>query len=110
MVADNTFQCSMGPHFEIHFAGPDNCKYFIQSELNHDATRKTFSVATTNVRGLTNHTKQEALSRDIDKYKTDICCLQETKMTENFDKTTTHGNQLITIPSNRVNITAIVSF
>ena len=22
MVAENTFQCSMAPHFEIHFAGP----------------------------------------------------------------------------------------
>ena len=23
MVADNSFQCSMAPHFEIHFAGPE---------------------------------------------------------------------------------------
>ena len=30
----------------------------------------------------------------------DICRLQETKITEHFDKTTLHGNRLITIPSN----------
>ena len=36
----------------------------------------------------------------MDKYKTDICCLQETKITKNFDETTPHGNRLITIPSN----------
>ena len=59
-----------------------------------------FSVATFSVRGLRNHVKQEVLSRDIDKYKTDICCLQETKITKYFDKTTPHGNRLITIPSN----------
>ena len=23
MVADNSFQCSMAPHFEIHFTGPE---------------------------------------------------------------------------------------
>ena len=57
-----------------------------------------FSVATFNVRGLTNHVKQETLSRDIKKYKSDICCLQETKITEHFDKTTPHGNRLTTIP------------
>ena len=51
-------------------------------------------------RGLRNHVKQEALSRDIDKCKIDICCLQETKTTEHFDKTTPHENRLITIPSN----------
>ena len=45
-----------------------NCKYFIQWELNHNATKKLFSVATFNVRGLINHTKQEELY-DIDKYK-----------------------------------------
>ena len=59
-----------------------------------------FSGATFNVRGLTNHVKQEALSKDIDKYKIDIRCLQETKITEHFDKTAPHGNRLITIPSN----------
>ena len=43
-----------------------------------------FSVATFNVRGLRNHVKQEALSRDIDKYKIDIFCLQETKKNRTF--------------------------
>ena len=59
-----------------------------------------FSVATFNVRWLRNHVKQEALSRDIDKYKIDICCLQETKIPKHFDKTTLHANKLTTVPSN----------
>ena len=44
--------------------------------------------------------KQEALSKDIDKYKIDICCLQETKVAEYLEKTTSHRSRLITIPSN----------
>ena len=59
-----------------------------------------FSVTPFGVRGLRNHIKQEALSRDIDKYQIEIRCLQETKITENFDKTTPHGNRLITMPPN----------
>lgn len=74
-------------------------RYSFQWALNHDKQYQ-FSVATFNVRGLTNCVNQEALSRDIDKYKLDICCLQETKITEHFDKTTPHGNSLITISSN----------
>ena len=62
--------------------------------------RRPILSSTFNVRGLRNHVKQEALSRDIGKYKIDICCLQETKIAKNFDKTTPDGNRLITIPSN----------
>ena len=69
----------------------------IKSRCNKE---ELFSVATFNARRLKYHVKQEALTRDIDKYKIDICCLQETKITEHFDKTTLHGNKLITKPSN----------
>ena len=61
--------------------------------------KKLFSTANISVRGLTNHTKQEEFY-DIDKYKIDTCCLQETKISEHLNKTTTHGNRLIAIPSN----------
>ena len=44
--------------------------------------------------------KQKALSTDIDKYKIGICSSEETKTREHFDKSTTHGKILITIPSN----------
>ena len=37
---------------------------------------KEFSIGTFNVRGLTKEEKQEALARDIDSYKVDVCCLQ----------------------------------
>ena len=36
---------------------------------------------TFNVRGLTKDTKNDQLASDIDKYKIDICCLQECKIT-----------------------------
>ena len=35
-----------------------------------------------NVRGLTNTEKQEQLARDIDVLNLDVCCLQETKITD----------------------------
>ena len=59
-----------------------------------------FSLINFNVRGLTNRIKQKALSTDIDKYKIGICSSEETKTREHFDKSTTHGKILITIPSN----------
>jgi mRNA deadenylase 3'-5' endonuclease subunit Ccr4 len=38
-----------------------------------------FTLGTFNVRGLSKEYKQKQLSRDIDKYKVDICCLQKKK-------------------------------
>ena len=54
-----------------------------------------FSVATFKVKGLKNHVKQEALSRDIEKYKIDICCLQKTKITEHFKQKMEKSNTYI---------------
>ena len=52
-----------------------------------------------NVRGLTKSGKQEQLVRDVIKYDTDICCLQEKKI-----KTDTEidikGNKILTFHSN----------
>ena len=45
-----------------------------------------FTIATFNVRGLTQEYKQDQLSRDVNKYKLDICSIQETKITEDMDK------------------------
>ena len=52
----------------------------------------------TNVRGLCDSYKQEQLANDMDKYKVDVCCLQETKMVEGTD-VTVKGHKLICIPS-----------
>jgi exonuclease III len=60
---------------------------------------KDFNIGTFNVRGLVNGYKQEQLSRDIEKYKIDICCLQETKIRDNTD-TIVNGHRLITIQTN----------
>ena len=37
------------------------------------------------VRGPTKTEKQEQLARDIDVYNLDVCCLQETKITDGLD-------------------------
>ena len=57
-----------------------------------------FTLGTFNVRGLTKVYKQQQLSRDINKYKVDICCLQETKVTEQSD-TDISNNRLILLKS-----------
>ena len=44
------------------------------------------SIATFNVRGLTQEYKQEQLSRDLTKYKIDIISIQETKIKEDMDR------------------------
>ena len=36
---------------------------------------------------------QEALSRDINKYEIDVCCIQNTKVTENIDQGRKDGNR-----------------
>lgn len=63
-------------------------------------TRKNiFNTGTFNVRGLTDEFKQEQLVHDVKKYKIDICCLQETKITENRD-INIKDYRLITLQSN----------
>ena len=42
--------------------------------------RKELTIGTFNVRGLAKVEKQELLTQDIDNYKIDVCCLQETKI------------------------------
>ena len=44
------------------------------------------SIATFNVRELTQEYKQEQLSRDMTKYKLDVISIQETKIREDVDK------------------------
>ena len=42
--------------------------------------KRTFSVGSFNVRGLTEDTKKEQLMRDVNQYGIDVCALQETKI------------------------------
>jgi exonuclease III len=48
--------------------------------------RKRTKIASFNVRGLTDPTKQRQLTEDIARYHIDICCLQETKVSEFSDE------------------------
>ena len=61
--------------------------------------KNIFNIGTFNVRGLTDEFKQEQLVHDVEKYKLDICCLQETKITENRD-INIKDYRLITLQSN----------
>ena len=45
----------------------------------------TLNIAKFNVQGLSSRLKQETLSQDLVAYKVDICCLQETKLTNGLD-------------------------
>ena len=56
------------------------------------------SIATFNVRGLTQEYKQEQLSRDLTKYKIDIISIQETKIKEDMDRNIGQ-NRLICFPT-----------
>ena len=60
---------------------------------------KELRVATFNVRGLTKDYKKENLATDVERYKVDICCLQETKISNGCDKEI-KGHQIICLPSN----------
>ena len=61
--------------------------------------KNIFNIGTFNVRGLTDEFKQEQLVHDVEKCKIDICCLQETKITENRD-INIKDYRLITLQSN----------
>ena len=59
---------------------------------------KEFTLATFNVRGLKKLYKQGCLSSDIENYKIDVCCLQETKIKEGIDEDI-KGCRIISLPS-----------
>ena len=46
---------------------------------------KTLTLATFNVRGLTKPYKQQQLIRDVTRYRTDVCAIQETKVQQLSD-------------------------
>ena len=58
------------------------------------------SVATFNVRGLRSESKQCELVADLNRYGVDICCLQETKISEDLD-TNIENYRLINFQSNQ---------
>ena len=61
-----------------------------------------FNIATFNVRGLVKKYKQESLSKDINTYKIDVCCLQECKTKEKSDRTLDNGNRLILMGADNI--------
>ena len=56
------------------------------------------NLATFNVRGLRKESKRNNLADDLEKYKLDVCCLQETKLHEGLDRNV-NNNRLICLPS-----------
>ena len=62
--------------------------------------RKELTIGTFNVRGLAKEEKQELLAQDIDNYKINVCCLQETKIKDGRDITIGEKqHKLIALPS-----------
>ena len=47
--------------------------------MNQKKERKTFCVATYNVRGLKEEFKRACLTEDVDRYNVDVLCIQESK-------------------------------
>ena len=62
---------------------------------------KELRVATFNVRGATKDYKKENLATDLERYKVDICCLQETKIRNGCDEEI-KGHRMICLPTNNV--------
>ena len=60
--------------------------------------RYKLSLGSFNVRGLTKQHKQEQPSHDMINYKLDICCLQETEITNGMDMNI-NDHRLICIPT-----------
>ncbi len=56
----------------------------VESPSNKSTDKRT-KIASFNVRGLTDPNKQHHLTKDLARYKIDICCLQETKVSELSD-------------------------
>ena len=60
--------------------------------------KKELHLGTFNVRGINSVECQSNLSKDIDKFEVDICCLQETKIKDGCDKQL-GDTQLICLPT-----------
>ena len=59
---------------------------------------KVLSLATFNIRGLTEEIKKDHLASDLNRYDIDVCGLQETKISNGAD-VTIHGHRLICFKS-----------
>ena len=46
---------------------------------------ENLTIASYNIQGLTNKLKKIQLSKDLKLYNVDVCCVQETKITEGID-------------------------
>ena len=46
---------------------------------------ENLTIASYNIRGLTDKLKKVQLSKDLKFYNDDVCCVQETKITEDID-------------------------
>ena len=55
---------------------------------------KNLTIASYNIWGLTDKLKKVQLSKDLKFYNVDVCCVQETKITEDIN-TNIHDYQLI---------------
>ena len=58
------------------------------------------TIGSYNIRGLTDKLKKVQLSKDLKFYKVDVCCVQETKITEDID-TNIRDCQLISQKTNQ---------
>ena len=56
-----------------------------KKEKKKDVRKTYLNIATFNVLGISKVVKQEQLSRDLKKYKVDICAIQESKIKEGTD-------------------------
>ena len=59
---------------------------------------KVLSLATFNIRGLTEEIKKDHLASDLNRYDIDVCGLQETKISNGAD-VTIQGHRLICLKS-----------
>ena len=64
-------------------------------------SKDTLTISTFNVRGLSKQYKQEQLSRDLKRYKVDVCAMQETKVKYESD-TKINGFRLIFLETKNV--------
>ena len=64
-------------------------------------TFENLTIASYNVRGLTDKLKKAQLSKDLKFYDVDVCCVQETKITEGIE-TNIRNYRLISQKTNRM--------
>ena len=58
----------------------------MHQRLSKDHKTKSRNTASFNIRGLNDQIKHEQLSLDLKQYLWKVCCLQETKMKNGWDK------------------------